>query len=762
VPSILRPGDPGFWERVRRFDLERRLALLLTVGAVVSGIATYVSISGNPPYGSDVRTVLVLLNLDLILLLLLGVVIARRLVVLYLERRQGSAGSRLHLRLVALFGVVATAPAILVAVFSLFFLSNGLEAWFSDRIRSSLDNSLAVAEAYLVEHKDNIRSDALAMAADLSRESDELMTAPDQLQKVVTAQAALRSLSEAIVFDSSGKVWARSGLSFTMDMEVERLSPDALDRAANGEIVTLTSDTDDRVRALIRLDGFGDAFLFVGRFVDATVLGFMQRTQQLVSEYQQMERNRSGIQVTSALIFGIVALLLLFAAVWIGLSFANELAAPISRLIVAADRVRMGDLMARVPEGTEPDEIGVLSRAFNRMTSQLASQRHELIEANQQLDDRRRFTEAVLAGVSAGVIGLDAIGRIILPNRSAIDFLGGEDDLIGRRLADVMPELAPLLDRVAEAPDEALEEQLVVARDGSQRSLLVRISAQADGDAVDGYVVTFDDITELLGAQRQAAWAEVARRIAHEVKNPLTPIRLSAERLSRKYLPQITEGRESFASSTATIVRQVDAIGRLISEFSAFARMPAATLKSESLAELVRHGIQLHQEAWPQIHFTLDVPPGDPVPLRCDAQKVTQALTNLLQNAIDALMEAKSHPTGGGLEIVVSVRHSPGHVVVEVSDNGPGLPASGRERLLEPYVTMRARGTGLGLAIVRKIMEEHHGKVELADSRMGGATARLVFPDPAARSGTRSSATRTSEAGGPDPAAPRVPAETDG
>jgi two-component system nitrogen regulation sensor histidine kinase NtrY len=760
--SVLRLGEPGLWERIRRSDIERRLAFVLTVGAIVSGIATYVAISGAPPLGSDVRTVLVLLNLDLILLLLLGVVIARRLVSLYLQRRQGSAGSRLHLRLVALFGAVATAPAILVAVFSVFFLSNGLEAWFSERIRSSLDNSLAVAEAYLAEHKEIIRADALAMASDLDRIGDPLVETPEQLRQVVNAQAAVRSLTEAIVFDSAGNVLARSGLSFTMDMEIEQLPPSALDQAAAGEVVIFTSDTDDRVRALVRLDGFVDAYLFVGRFVDANVLGFMERTQQIVSEYRQMERERSGIQVTSALIFGIVALLLLFASVWVGLTFANELAAPISRLIAAADRVRSGDLMARVPESSDQDEVGVLSRAFNRMTSQLASQRHELVEANQQLDDRRRFTEAVLAGVSAGVLGLDASGHVILPNRSASDFLASGDALTGSRLADVMPEIAPLLERAGLRPGEAVVDEVTVRRDGAQRTLLVRAAAQQDEGVLLGYVVTFDDVTELLSAQRQAAWAEVARRIAHEVKNPLTPIRLSAERLNRKYLPQIVEDRDAFTNCTATIVRQVDTIGHLITEFSAFARMPAAVMRPESMVELARHALLLQQSAWPDIAFHLDTPPGDSVTLPCDGQKVTQVLTNLLQNAVDSLSERKAEAGLPPAAISLVVRRAQGAVLVEVADNGPGFSSPDRERLFEPYVTTRSRGTGLGLAIVRKIMEEHGGKAELTESSVGGALVRLVFPEPRERAGSRPAATGLIGTVVADGASSRVPARTDG
>lgn len=721
------PGETGFgarwWRRLRRVDVERRLALLLTVSAVLAGLATYWLISRSPPYGPDVGTVLILLNLDLILLLLLGVVIARRLTQLVLQLRKGSAGSRLHTRLVLLFSGVAVTPAIIVVIFSVFFLSTGLENWFSERVKDALDNSLSVAQAYLQEHKDNIRADALAMAADLNRESASLDLDSARLRQVVDAQAALRSLTEAIVFDGSGRILARTGLSFTM--EVDRVPAEALDRAFDGEVVELTSDTEDRVRALVRLDGFGDAYLFVGRFVDAKVLGFMERTQTMVAEYQRMQGERSGIQITSALIFMIVALLLLFASVWIGLALANQLVTPIGRLITAADRVRSGDLLARVPEeGPDSDEFVMLSRAFNRMTAQLDGQRRELIQANQQLDERSRFTETVLAGVSAGVLSTDAGRRIVLPNRAAQDFLDEEGQgLAGRPVEEVLPGIAEVLDEADRHPGEVIERQLVLFRGRRQRTLLVRATPQRDGGRTQGYIVTFDDITALLSAQRQAAWAEVARRIAHEVKNPLTPIRLSAERLERKYSAQITEGRDSFAASITTIIRQVDTIGRLISEFSAFARMPAAVLREENLAEIVRDAVVLQQSAWPKIQLSVELP-GGPIPLVCDGQKVSQALTNLLQNSINVLSEGQRPPPW---RIAVRVERGAAAVQIEVEDNGQGFPADG-ERLFEPYVTTRVKGTGLGLAIVKKIMEEHGGTVELLTGREGGALVRLNFP----------------------------------
>ncbi len=775
----LQPGDAPLLDRLKGLKLERRLALVLTVLAVISGITTYVMISTAPPSGRSVQTVVLLLNIDLILLLLLGVVVARRLVKLVLQRRQGLAGSKLHGRLVALFAVIAVLPAIVVSVFSVLFLSSGLETWFGDRIRTALDNSLAVAEAYLEEHKENIRADALAMAADLNRQGPMLVGDPERLQQFVAGQAAVRSLTEAIVFDQLGNVLARTGLSF--GLEVEYLPPETLDRVHAGEVVTVTSSADDRVRALVSLFGFGEAYLFVGRFIDAKVLGYMQQTQRVVSEYQELQSERGRIQFTSALLFGLVALLLLLAAVWTGMAVADRLIAPIGQLINAADRVRTGDLMVRVREDTSDDELAVLGRAFNRMATQLQNQRAELIEANQQLDGRRRFTEAVLSGVTAGVIGLDADRRIILPNRAASRFLEppsrrgaspdsldadfAAEEIIGADIATVLPETQRLFDRAELALGQAVQAQVRVHRGGAEYTLLVRLAAQREGtsdgdgqggggragDRIVGYVLTFDDITQLLSAQRQAAWAEVARRIAHEIKNPLTPIQLSAERLGRKFAAQIkAEDRPSFSRSIDTIIRQVDVIGRLIREFSAFARMPDARMRPEPLAELVHHAVELQEGAWPALRVQVALGDSAAIYLDCDAEKISQTLNNLLQNAAQALMEgraandlgaeganagpAKAIPGAEGdgpaspPVISITATRNDRELTIEVADNGPGFPPGERQRLLEPYVTTKAKGTGLGLAIVHKIMEEHSGRVELDQSGLGGALVRLVFP----------------------------------
>ncbi len=766
----LPKGEP-LLDRVKRLNLERKLAVLLTVLAVISGITTYAVISTAPPSGRSVQTVVLLLNIDLILLLLLGILVARRLVKLALQRRQGLAGSKLHGRLVALFGVIAVLPAIVVSVFSVLFLSSGLETWFGERIRTALDNSMNVAEAYLEEHKENIRADALAMASDLNRQGAMLIGDPERLQQFVAGQAAVRSLTEATVFDRTGNMLARTGLSFGLDFDI--LPPEQLARAEAGEVVVLTSPADDRVRALVPLFGFGDAYLFVGRFIDAQVLGYMQQTQRVFSEYQELQSERSRIQFTSAALFGLVALLLLLAAVWTGMAVADRLVRPIGQLINAADRVRTGDLLARVEEGPSDDEIAVLSRAFNRMATQLQNQRAELIDANHQLDGRRRFTEAVLSGVTAGVIGLDENRRIILPNRAAARFLepapkpgsaadatgveAGEPgfahaviEIIGADIADVLPETLPLFDHPELAAGQTVQEQVTVHRAAAEYTLLVRLAAQRAGtsenlddlERIVGYVLTFDDITALLSAQRQAAWAEVARRIAHEIKNPLTPIQLSAERLGRKFSGQIAEtDRSSFARSIDTIIRQVDVIGRLIREFSAFARMPDARMRPEPLADLVHHAVELQAGAWPVLELEIDQKRLAGIFLDCDAEKISQALNNVLQNAAQALQDNRAaNDSGKALAtgdhggpiatpvISITATRREHELQLEIADNGPGFPPGERQRFLEPYVTTKAKGTGLGLAIVHKIMEEHGGRVELEQGDEGGALVRLVFP----------------------------------
>jgi len=720
-----------------RIGLWRKITITLAVAAPASGIATYLLLTGWRPVGTHPALVLPMLYLDLTLLLALGALVAKRLVEVWAERRRGIAGSRMQVKLVGLFSLIAVLPTIIVAVFSYLFFSFGVESWFSDRVRTAITESVAVADAYVKEHVQAIRADALSMATDLNHNASALILNPQYLGPILSAQASMRGLTEAAIVDGNGKIVEGTGLVFALGFE--DVSKDALRRAAQGDVVIMTDDQDERVRALVRLDEFSNLYLYVGRFIEPKVLKHREETQLAAAQYEQLETQRSGFQITFAVVFILVAMLFLAASVSIGINFAAQLTDPISRLVNATEQVSAGDLTARVPEGKKDDELASLSRAFNRMTNQLESQQREVIEANRQLDERRRFTETVLTGVSAGVIGLDRSGRINLPNRTASALLGVDLDMsIGEDLAEVSAEMAALLEEAARRPDRLAQAQVQIAGANSTRTLLVRIAAEHDHREVSGFVVTFDDITELLSAQRKAAWADIARRIAHEIKNPLTPIQLAAERLRRNYLKDIKKDPDTFRLCTDTIVRHVEDIGRMVDEFSAFARMPQPVLKPENLVTIVERAAFLQRTAHPEIAFTTRFPEHG-VSLRCDGRLVGQAVVNIVKNAIEAVegriaedTAAKRETVPG--EITVAIEDGDGQVVIAVEDNGKGLPKHGRERLTEPYVTTRAKGTGLGLAIVKKIMEDHQGELTLEDREPRGARVNLVFEG---RSATR-------------------------
>ena len=716
----------------RRVDLDRKLAFGLVIGAVASGLATLLYSTGHTDFRPNPVIVVLLLVLDGILLLLLGLMVALHLVKVWVERRRGLAGSGLHMRLVLLFSLVAVTPAILVAVFSALFLNFGIQYWFSERVRTAIEASNAVAHAYLEEHRQSIRADAFAMANDINREAPVLMLNLSLFSQRLATQASLRSLSEALVVDGNGRVLARSPFSFTLEFDLVPLQ--TIEQAAQGEIVVLTGERDDRVRAVVRLNRFVDAYLLVGRFIDPDVLEHLTQTERAVAQYQQLEERRGDILVTFMMIFVIVALLLLLAAVWIGLTLATQISKPISALVAAAEQVRRGDLSVRVHPSASVEEVGTLSRAFNRMTNQLQSQREGLILANRDLDQRRRFTETVLSGVSAGVIGLDDEALVNLPNRSASVLLDTNlEDAVGLPLADVVPEMAGLLADAVARPDRQYESEIRLVREGRPRTFIVRIVAEKlEGDVI-GYVVTFDDVTALVSAQRTAAWADVARRIAHEIKNPLTPIQLASERLKRKYLREIKSDPDTFAACTETIVRQVEDIGRMVDEFSSFARMPRPDLKVENLSNLVQQAIFLERNRMAGIDFEVSLP-DEAIRLRCDCRQISQALTNILKNAAEAIAGRVTGPEEtlppGNVKVTVrrdDVEGDPKRIIVVVEDNGKGLPDEDRDRLTEPYVTTRTKGTGLGLAIVKKIMEDHNGDLVLEDGESGGARISLVF-----------------------------------
>lgn len=700
--------------------------------AVVSAIATYASVATDSPFDISRRGLLGLLILDVVLLLALFFLVVRRLVEVWAEQRRGLAGARLHRRLVTLFGAVAVTPAILVAIFSILFLNLTIEGWFSERVSTALRNSRAVAEAYLHEHVQVIRGDIQAMAADLNRERSRLYSDPTFFRQMVATQAAIRGLGEVLVIGPQGQILARGGLTFSL--EFEPIPIWAMEKAKSGDVAIMTSEDSDRVRALIALDLPSGGYLFVGRPVDPNVVNSVNQTRDAVAAYDAVEGQRSGLQLTFALVYGVLALLLLLAATWMGLAFATSLVRPISLMVQAAERIRAGDLGARVPELPLDDELGVLSRALNRMTTQLESQRREVMVANAELEERRRFIEAVLAGVTAGVIGLDTNGCITMANPTAVELIGlPMTEHIGSPLRDLVPEMASLVDKVLDQPDRFVEGQVQLTTPDGQRTLVVRVTAEGMGEGRseeeggnEGAVITFDDVTELLTAQRTAAWADVARRIAHEIKNPLTPIQLSAERLKRKYLKEITSDPETFVMCTDTIVRQVGDIGRMVDEFSSFARMPQPVMRDEDLSQIAREVVVLQRHGRPDVTVDL-IGTESPSQARCDGRQIRQALINLVQNAFDAIDGREGEDLAAG-HVVVNLDATDSLIKLSVKDNGKGLPTESRERLTEPYVTTRAKGTGLGLAIVKKIMEDHAGRLTLEDVPEGGALVNLLLP----------------------------------
>jgi len=698
--------------------------LVLTGIALAVGLASFLIMSRGASLNGVAPVGLVLANLTT--MLLLGAVLAGRLTRVWAERRRGSAGSRLHVRMVMLFSGIAVVPTIVVACFAVVFFHFSIQTWFNDPVREAVSNSLQVSRGYLEEHRDNIRAVALEMAADINRAGVLLATAPGAFGDVLATQTTLRGLTEAVIYDpytnqviASAGMFAGLGVSPPPQVDTEA--------AMKGEVVVMNGGDGTSVRAVVELDSTPALMLMIGRPVDPQILAYMKRTEAAFAQYKRLDDNRSWLQVAFVWIFALVALLVLLAAALIGLVIANQIARPIGSLINAADRVRSGDLSTRVAEIATGDELAGLSRAFNRMTGQLAAQRAELMDAYRQIDERRRFTETVLSGVSAGVIGLDAQGRIELPNRAADELLGRDlVAAIGRPLAEEVPEFAPLISEVAAAPERARTAEVQIGPANRRRTLLTRIGADLSGGRTDGFVLTFDDITELQAAQRKAAWADVARRIAHEIKNPLTPIQLAAERLKRRFAKEIHSDPDTFGQCADTIIRHVGDIGRMVDEFSSFARMPQPAIKPEDVGQIAREALVLQKTARPQIAWHSDLPERGPV-AACDRRMIRQALVNLLQNAADAV----SMRQGAGT-IALAVQQDGHDVRISVTDDGIGLPAD-RARLTEPYVTHKPKGTGLGLAIVKKIMEDHHGSLALDDRPGGssanpGAVATLILP----------------------------------
>ncbi len=702
---------------------EDRLAYLSIIFTLIMGAVTAYALTRVDYLSGDTDLLVWLVAIDALALVGLGALVGRQVWRLWRERRQRLAGHQLHWRLAILFGGVTTLPAVIVTLFALFVVDFSLRGWFAERISTAVNESVRVAESYFDEHARSISGEVLTMANDINREAYRLAGEGNLMGRYLSDQAALRNLSDAIIFDGSGQVLAKSRFAFAVTFA--NLETSWVEKARNGEVVILRADETNKLRAVVKLTSYVDAYLLVGRFIDAKVLEAMDRSRLAASDYQQLGFQQLDIQVSFAVLFGIVLLLILIAALWVGLNLATAIVGPLGLVIQVAEQVRAGNLSERVPADIELEEIGRLGASLNRMLDELVRSREQLVQANAQLDQRREFTEAVLGGVSSGVIGLDKTGTVTLPNAAARTLLGKRDtDLIGRKLADIVPEFSRLLSIMNQKRRRFAEEQIMLVAADKPMTLRARIVAEMIEGRVIGFVVTFDDVTSLLNAQRKAAWSDIARRIAHEIKNPLTPIQLASERLRKKYRPTKDEDAAKFEEYVEIIGRQVGDIGRMVDEFSAFARMPQPRMEHASLIEIASGQTALFADNKAVITLSVDSA-DDHYKTLCDPGLVRQALTNLLQNAIDSLDDNHVEKP----QIDLGLARDQDGIRLTVTDNGPGFPDMDLAKLLEPYVTTRQKGTGLGLAIVSKIMEDHGGALQLGRATSGGAVVTLLFPD---------------------------------
>ena len=715
----------------------RLLALpgvIAVICALIAAAASFAILVGVTPITPDESTTLTLIAVNAALILLLIALIGREVHRIYMARRRGKAASRLHVRIVAMFSLVAAIPAIMVAVIASITLDIGLDRWFEIRTKTIINSSLSIAEAYVQENARNLQGTTLSMAFSLDEARSLYALDRTGFRNMMTQQALGRALAHAALIKADGSVLMAADTKSEFDMPEPPAG--AVSEATDIQPVLIEPRTRNIVGAIVKLREIPDAYLYTIRLVDPEVIRARQIVRANTDEYSGLEANRSTTQVAFALLYLGVTLIIVLSAIWTGIAVADRIVRPIRQLIGAADEVATGNLDVSVPVRVSDGDVGSLGDTFNKMILELKSQRNEILSAKDLIDERRRFSEAVLAGVTAGVLGVEPDGSISIVNRSAETMLGiSAEASVGKNLSVILPHVGQVFEIGRKSGRRVHREQVTFYRTGAERTFNVQITTE-EGDAESGeksFVVTVDDITDLVVAQRTSAWADVARRIAHEIKNPLTPIQLSAERIRRRYGKVITEDREVFDQCTDTIIRQVEDIGRMVDEFSAFARMPKPDMQLLDLREPLREASFLVEVSRADIAFERAFG-SDPLMGTFDSRLMAQAFGNVIKNAAEAI-EAAEREIGEAGAIRIQARHEGKWIRVDVIDNGKGLPRENRQRLLEPYMTTRAKGTGLGLAIVKKIIEDHGGRLELNDAPAdfhGGRGAMISMVMPAA------------------------------
>jgi len=725
-------GDPALTQdRRASFALP---GLALAGGALASASFTLPVLLGLTPIEPTSNVLIASAIINSLFIVGLMFLIGREVTRLVRARTKGRAAARLHVRIVVLFSIVAITPAILVAIFASITLNVGLDRWFSIRTQSIVSSSMNIAQAYMLENASYLQGQTVSMANDLERNRALYYLDRTGFVELLTRQAKGRGLLGAFLVRQDGSAIDQAEIA--TDKPLPAIPKDALESAAAGQPTLIPPGVTNLVGAIIKLDSISGTFLYTIRAVDPKVMAAMRLMEENTAEYKAMEAGRTTLQIAFAVLYLGFALIVLLAAIWTAIAVADRIVRPIRLLIGAADSIASGDLNVVVPVRVADGDVGSLSRTFNKMISQIRTQRDEILEAKDEVDDRRRFIEAVLSGVTAAVIGVEDDGVITIVNPSAEYFLAvAAEELIGKKLNLVAPEVDRVLAEATVRHRGEYREQINLIRGGKERTLNVQVTREETRGSADSYVITLDDITDLVIAQRSTAWADVARRIAHEIKNPLTPIQLSAERLKRRYGKQIAaDDRVVFDQCTDTIVRQVEDIGRMVDEFSAFARMPKPAKQRSDLRDILRDAVFLREMGNHDISFERQF--GDEsLEGSFDARMLGQAVGNLIKNAVESIeaVPREDLPDGGKVLVRSSFEREHDRFVVDVIDNGRGLPVENRHRILEPYMTMRDKGTGLGLAIVKKIIEEHGGQLELHDApaefdRGRGAMIRIVLP----------------------------------
>ncbi len=724
--------DLSVGSKAERGVFSRLLGLAAVIALMVTGGVTFLILIGLTPISPSGTVVITALTINSLLAALLLFLIGREIWVIFQGRRKGRAAARLHVRIISLFALVAAIPAILVAIVASITLDVGLDRWFELRTKQIVGSSVNIARAYMDESRRTLTGNAISMAFELDRARQIYNLDPPGFENLVKLQAKGRGFISSQLLRRDGSIIVEARID--EKVEIPKARDEFFVAADSGDPVAIPPGNTNFIGAMFKLREIPNAYLYAIMPLRSEVLQQLRLMEENTEQYADLERNRLPVQLAFAILYIGVCLIVLLAAIWMGISVADRVVAPIRRLITAADAVSLGNLDVHVGTQHTEGDLKSLSDTFNVMISELRNQRDEILQAKDDIDQRARFTEAVLSGVSAAVVGVSSEGRITIANKAAEPLFGGTA-YAGKSLKKLAPELSGVFRRARQTRKPEHREQITLWRQGSERTLNVQVTLEREDDDPEtpdhSFVITVDDITDLVSAQRSTAWSDIARRIAHEIKNPLTPIQLSAERIRRRYGKYILEDKEIFDQCTDTIIRQVGDIGRMVDEFSSFARMPKPVMEPTNLADTIVEAVFLQKVGFPEIEFATQFG-KEPLYGFFDTRLMSQAFINVLKNAAEAIESKENIAKDKGRIEIRAGRHGD-HYIIDVIDNGRGLPKENRQRLLEPYMTTREKGTGLGLAIVRKVLEDHGGSIELLDAPSvaeggQGAMMRMTLP----------------------------------